>query len=379
MTHKAPIFIDTTLRDGEQAPGVAFTLEEKIRLAQMLDEAGVDEIEAGIPAMGRVALAEMQAITSLGLKCKTLSWCRAMLPDMKEASRAGTNGVHLSLPVSDKLLDTMGKSRSWVMGQLTDLVAFGLDMFEYVSIGAQDASRADTAFLQEFASAAEASGACRLRLADTVGVLNPFSSQDLVRAMKTVAPNLPLEFHAHNDLGMACANSLAAWIAGAESISTTVNGLGERAGNAALEEVALAFEKSLQVSCNLDKQVFPPICRYVEQISKRKNSLSKPVVGKLVLTHESDIHTKCLMKDRSSYQLISAADLGLSESEFMVGKHTGASTINYMLAEMGCNGDMARIRQLTDHVRELCTTNKRELRASELLELYNNFSHQLES
>ncbi len=370
---KTPIFRDTTLRDGEQAPGVAFTLEEKIRLAQMLDEAGVDEIEAGIPAMGRLALAEMQAITALGLKCKTLSWCRAMLVDIKEASRVKTNGVHLSLPVSERLLTTMGKSHHWVLSQLTELVAFGLDMFEYVSIGAQDASRTNHEFLQEFALAVEASGACRIRLADTVGLLNPFTSQDLVRAVKEVTPNLNVEFHAHNDLGMACANSLAAWMAGAESISTTVNGLGERAGNAALEEVALAFEKSAGVECNLQKTVFPPICRYVEQISQRKNSLSKPVVGEVVLTHESDIHTKCMIKDRSSYQLISAADLGLEESEFRIGKHTGASTMSHVLRGMGCECDMSVVRRLTDTIREICTVQKRDLQPMELMSLYNRF------
>ncbi len=371
---KTPIFIDTTLRDGEQAPGVAFTLEEKIRLAEMLDEAGVDEIEAGIPAMGRVALSEMQAITGLGLKCRTLSWCRAMLADIKEASKAGTNGVHLSLPVSEKLLTTMGKSRYWVLSQLSELVAFGLDMFEYVSIGAQDASRADHDFLQEFALAVADSGACRVRIADTVGLLNPFSSQELVRVVKSVTPNLDLEFHAHNDLGMACANSLAAWLAGAESVSTTINGLGERAGNAALEEVVLAFEKSVGVECNLDKRLFPPICRYVEQISNRKNSPSKPIVGEVVLTHESDIHTKCIMKDRSSYQLISAADLGLEEQEFRVGKHTGASTMSYILQGMGCRCDMSSLRRLTDVVREICTDQKRDLHPTELVALYNRFT-----
>ncbi len=371
---KTPIFIDTTLRDGEQAPGVAFTLEEKIRLAEMLDEAGVDEIEAGIPAMGRVALAEMQAITSLGLHCKTLSWCRAMLADIKEASRANTNGVHLSLPLSEKLLTTMGKSEYWVLSQLRELVAYGLDMFEYVSIGAQDASRANHDFLREFALAVEDSGACRLRLADTVGLLNPFSSQELVRVVKGATPNLDVEFHAHNDLGMACANSLAAWMAGAESISTTVNGLGERAGNAALEEVALAFEKSAGVECNLQKRAFPPICRYVEEISRRKNSLSKPIVGEVVLTHESDIHTKCMIKDRSSYQLISASDLGLEESTFRIGKHTGASTMSYILQTMGCKSDIAVLRRLTDTVREICTAQKRDLQPTELITLYNRFT-----
>ncbi len=371
---RVPIFIDTTLRDGEQAPGVAFTLEEKIHLAEMLDQVGVDEIEAGIPAMGRVALSEMQAITSLGLKCKTLSWCRAMLADIKEASKANTNGVHLSLPLSEKLLTTMGKSQYWVLSQLKELVAFGLDMFEYVSIGAQDASRANHDFLQEFALAVEDSGACRLRLADTVGLLNPFSAQELVRVVKGVTPNLEVEFHAHNDLGMACANSLAAWLAGAESISTTINGLGERAGNAALEEVALAFEKSANVKCNLEKRVFPPICRYVEDISRRKNSLSKPIVGEVVLTHESDIHTKCMIKDRSSYQLISAEDLGLEESAFRIGKHTGASTMNYILQSMGYNSDIATMRRLLDTVREICTAQKRDLQPTELISLYNRFT-----
>ncbi len=370
---QTPIFIDTTLRDGEQAPGVAFTLEEKIRLAEMLDEAGVDEIEVGIPAMGRVVLTEMQAITSLGLRCKTLSWCRAMLADIKEASRAKTNGVHLSLPVSEKLITTMGKSHYWVLSQLREIVAFGLDMFEYVSIGAQDASRADHDFLQEFAHEVELCGASRLRLADTIGVLNPFSSQELVRAVKGGTPNLNVEFHAHNDLGMACANSLAAWLAGAESISTTVNGLGERAGNAALEEVTLAFEKSLDVKCNLRKELFPPICRYVEQISRRKNSPSKPIVGEVVLTHESDIHTKCMIKDRSSYQLISAADLGLEESEFRIGKHTGAATMEHILRGMGHKSDMQTLRRLLDVVREICTEQKRELQPIELVNLYNRF------
>ncbi len=371
---RTPIFIDTTLRDGEQAPGVAFTLEEKIRLAEMLDEVGVDEIEAGIPAMGRVALSEMQAITSLGLNCKTLSWCRAMLADIKEASKANTNGVHLSLPLSEKLLTTMGKSQYWVLSQLRELVAFGLDMFEYVSIGAQDASRANHDFLQEFALAVEDSGACRLRLADTIGLLNPFTSQELVRVVKDVTPNLALEFHAHNDLGMACANSLAAWLAGAESISTTVNGLGERAGNAALEEVTLAFEKSAGIECNLNKRVFPPICRYVEDISRRKNSLSKPIVGEVVLTHESDIHTKCMIKDRSSYQLISASDLGLQESEFRIGKHTGASTMSYILQGMGCKCDISIVRHLTDTVRDICTEQKRDLQPIELVALYNRYT-----
>src|ERR1035437_2550441 len=171
----SPYFIDTTLRDGEQSPGVVFSLQEKIRIAALLNGAGVPEIEIGTPAMGDTEIQDIRTICDMGFNFKTLSWCRATKNDIRSASSAGTNGVHISFPVSNILMNAMGKNPTWVIQQLKELIDFATPMFGYVTIGAQDASRAESSFLKEFVCAASALGASRVRLADTVGLLNPVS------------------------------------------------------------------------------------------------------------------------------------------------------------------------------------------------------------
>ncbi|MFI3292320.1 MAG: pyruvate carboxyltransferase [Rikenellaceae bacterium] len=370
-----PTFVDTTLRDGEQASGVAFTLDEKLSLVKLMYKAGVREFEVGTPAMGCAAIEEIKAITDLkrseALDCRMIAWCRAMPTEIELARQCGVDGIHLSFPVSNKLLGVMGKSREWVVRELRDIVRQSYNSFDYVSVGAQDASRADGEFLEEFAREAIASGAKRIRLADTVGLLNPFSTHEMVRSIRALDPNISIEFHAHNDLGMACANTLAAWIAGADALSTTVNGLGERAGNAAMEEVAMAIEKSAGAATTLDKRIFPELCSYVERISGRVNSASKPIVGDLVLTHESGIHTKYLKRDRSTYQLFEAEEIGLKERRFRIGKHTCMATLKNALEELGvvCRDEI--LPCLLDEVRRWCTLNKRDLEPAELLTIYN--------
>ena len=145
-----PYFIDTTLRDGEQAPGVVFSFSEKLRIAALLDGAGVPELEIGTPAMGETEVEEIRNLCRMGFKFKTLAWCRANKHDILCASRAETNGVHISFPVSEILMEAMGKDKNWVMSQLIELLEFALPMFDYVTIGAQDASRAEIGFLKEF-------------------------------------------------------------------------------------------------------------------------------------------------------------------------------------------------------------------------------------
>jgi len=145
---KTPYFIDTTLRDGEQSPGVVFSIEEKIYIAKLLDSAGVPEIEIGIPAMGKTEIYTIRKIIEMGFHFKTLSWCRAIKSDIRYAKQAGTNGVHISFPVSPLLMKVMGKSTEWVIQNLKELIEYAIPMFEYVTIGAQDASRADTDFLK---------------------------------------------------------------------------------------------------------------------------------------------------------------------------------------------------------------------------------------
>jgi homocitrate synthase NifV len=370
--YSKPYFIDTTLRDGEQAPGVVFSLPEKIRIAAMLDQAGVPELEIGTPAMGKTEVQDIRTLCSMGFHFKTLAWCRAAEYDIKLSAEAGTNGVHLSFPVSERLMLAMGKDRKWVMQQLPLLLQRALSLFEYVTVGAQDASRADPGFLKEFACAAFFLGASRIRLADTVGLLNPFSTSAMVSAIRAISSDFSIEFHGHNDLGMATANTLAAWQAGADCLSTTVNGLGERAGNAPMEEVALALEYSAGTPCGLQTDRFTDISRYVAEVSNRPNSVSKPITGDLVLTHESGIHTGCLLKDRSTYQLLSAASIGQEEQPFLIGKHSGKSTLRQYLDEAHLPYNDEMCSHLLDRVKGLSETLKRSLTREEFLNLYTD-------
>jgi len=365
-----PYFIDTTLRDGEQAPGVVFSFTEKLRIAALLDRACVPELEIGTPAMGETEVEEIRNLCRMGFKFKTLSWCRANKHDILCASRAETNGVHISFPVSDILMKAMNKDKNWVMNQLIELLEFAMPMFDYVTIGAQDASRADIDFLKEFVRTAKSFGASRVRLADTVGILNPITTFELVTAIRSVEAELPLEIHAHNDLGMATANTLAAYMAGANCLSTTINGLGERAGNAPMEEVAMALELSAGIKSTLCTKRFTELSAFVAQASNRVQSASKPITGSSVLTHESGIHTNCLLKDRNTYQLISAESVGRKEDDFLIGKHSGKATLLYYLNEAHLPIDDNACKQLLSDMKEKADTLKRSLTKDELFALY---------
>jgi homocitrate synthase NifV len=377
----SPYFIDTTLRDGEQSPGVVFSLQEKIRIAALLNGAGVPEIEIGTPAMGETEQNGIRTICEMGFDFKTLSWCRATKNDIRSARAAGTNGVHISFPVSTILMNAMGKSPDWVFQQLNELIDFASPMFDYVTIGAQDASRAESGFLKEFVCAASAFGASRVRLADTVGLLNPVRTFEMVSSIRSVEKELPLEIHAHNDLGMATANTLAAYLAGATCLSTTINGLGERAGNAAMEEVAMALELSACIPSTLRTESFSAMSTYVAKVSKRALWESKPITGSMVLAHESGIHTNCILKDRTTYQLISAVKIGKEEQKFLIGKHSGKSTIVYYLTEANLPFTNEDTLLLMDKVRECAEALKRAITKEELLdmyfEIYSNKKHSI--
>ena len=366
-----PYFIDTTLRDGEQAPGVVFGLAEKIRIAQMLDEIGIPEIEIGTPAMGEKEISDIRTICGQGFGFKTLAWCRGSKLDLLSAEKTGTNGVHFSFPVSPIMMDNMERTPGMVLSQMQELIGIASQNFEYVTIGALDASRANISFLREFVAAAASFGASRVRLADTVGVLNPISTFDTVSAIRKAEKNIALEIHAHNDLGMATANTIAAYMAGANCLSTTVNGLGERAGNAAMEEVAMALEMSACVSCGLHTEKFNGISAYVQQVSNRVISDSKPITGKMVFTHESGIHTSSLKKDRKSYQLIEAASVGRTDEEFVIGKHSGKATLEHYMNEAHLFYDEDFSFELLKTVKESSEKLRRALSKKEFFELYS--------
>lgn len=259
--------VDTTLRDGEQAPGVVFSKKEKISIAVLLDQVGVFEIEAGTPAMGGAEAEALADIFSLNLNTRISTWNRANIKDIQCSLDCGSRRIHITLPVSDIQIEhKLQKNRNWVLNRLREAVAYAREAGASVTIGAEDASRADFDFLIQYASLARELGAERLRFADTVGVLQPFNSYFKVQKLINET-GMPIEFHAHNDFAMAIANTLASIEAGALYTSTTVLGLGERAGNCPLEKIVSVLNRFLPDSVVVNQNALNDLVLYVSSIT----------------------------------------------------------------------------------------------------------------
>ncbi|NES71915.1 MAG: homoaconitate hydratase, partial [Okeania sp. SIO2D1] len=253
---------DTTLRDGEQAAGVAFAITEKVFFATLMDAIGVQELEVGIPAMGGTEAEAITEIVKLGLKTKLTGWNRAVRSDIDASLACGLQRVHISVPVSEIQIAVKFQGNcQLVFERLRNTVSYARDRGLYVSVGGEDSSRADANFLLDVVLAAQDWGASRFRFCDTVGILDPLTTYDKVRQLVQQL-TIPVEMHTHNDLGMATANALAGVRAGATSVNTTVNGLGERAGNAALEEVVMALKRIYGINSGINSRRFKEISEF---------------------------------------------------------------------------------------------------------------------
>ncbi|MDG3085017.1 homocitrate synthase [Vibrio hannami] len=309
---------DTTLRDGEQSPGVAFNTEEKLAIALNLESVGVQELEIGVPAMGEAEQETMSVIAASLTRAKTMGWCRMTDQDLNSASGLGLDWVDVSIPVSKQQIRSKlgfdSDKAYFAHGEryLKQAVELGVD----VCVGMEDASRADLDFMLRLTELAQECGAKRVRFADTVGILDGDKTRSYISSLRANT-DLQIEMHAHNDLGLATANTLAAIDAGATSINTTVVGLGERAGNAALEEVAVALSVLNKGFTGIDLQALPQLCQLVQNASGRPEWLQKAIVGGSVFTHESGVHVDGLMKDSNNYQGFPPNWLAVSTSLFL--------------------------------------------------------------
>ncbi|MCL1984039.1 MAG: homocitrate synthase [Methanomassiliicoccaceae archaeon] len=362
---------DTTLRDGEQTAGIVFANIEKYKIAQMLDDAGVPQIESGIPAMSGDEKVAVKHIAHMGLNASVLGWNRADIHDINDSIDCDVDSVAISLSSSDiHIQNKLRKSREWVLEKISESVQHAADHGLYISCNAEDASRADLGFLVEFARTAKEAGASRLRYCDTIGREDPFTIHERIKTIIKLV-GIDVEMHTHNDFGMANANTMAGVKAGAKFVSTTVMGIGERAGNTALEEIVMTCRHLLNLETGVDPLKLRPLAEFVSVAAGRPIYVSKPFLGFNCFAHEAGIHTDGIIKDHKNYEPYDPEEVGLQRA-IVIGKHSGRSTLVSDLAKRGIDLDDDTASLLLDNVRLASVSLKRSITSDELFYLYEN-------
>jgi homocitrate synthase NifV len=360
---------DTTLRDGEQAPYVAFNTAEKLAIARGLVACGADELEIGIPAMGTREQEDIKELLALGLDARMMTWNRAKMSDLEASLACGVTAVDLSIPVSDILIDVkFGGDRERMLRELESVVRTAKREGVYVCIGGEDSSRGSEGFIAEVMTLGRELGADRFRYCDTVGIMTPTQTYDTVNALVSL-DLLPIEMHTHNDFGLANANALSGLDAGALSVNTTVIGLGERAGNASFEQISMALKHLYGETRHIDALQMRNLVTTVAEAAGMTLSPNAPIVGERIFAHESGVHADGMMKNGRAYEPFDAEEVGCDRA-FPIGKHSGTGTILYHLRQLGISAEKHSLQNLLPRIREIVTSRKRVLDDAELVTLY---------
>lgn len=348
-------FLDTTLRDGEQAPGVALSPPEKASIATELDRAGVAFIEAGSACTGPGEREAIRRVVDLGLDATVTSFARGIKADIDHAIDCGVDGVTIVVPASHRHVEgKVGTTPEAVKANAAELVSYAKDHDLWVELLGEDGSRADLDFLVSLLAAGFDAGADRGCWADTVGHAGPADAYEAVSRLSSLGP---ISTHTHDDLGLAVANVLASLAGGANLVHATVNGIGERAGNVALEEVAIALWHRYDVE-TLELERLYALAERVADATGVTLAPNKAVVGENAFTHESGIHTDGTLKDEAMYEPYAPATVG-RKRRLVVGKHAGRAGVEAALAEHGVEVDEDALTEVVDRVKALADRNKR--------------------
>ena len=341
----------TTLRDGEQTPGVSLTPENKLRIAHRLDELGVDVIEAGFAAVSEGEMEAVKLIADAGLRAEICSASRGVRGDIDAVAKAGADSIHLIIPVSDlHIEEKLRKTRAQVLEITRDMVLYAKDCSLVVELSAEDATRADFHFLKEVFSTGVEAGADRVVACDTVGVLTPERSYKFYGDLRKSLAVPVVSVHCHNDFGMAVANTVAALRSGANQFHATINGLGERAGNASLEEIVVSLKALYKLKLNVKTEKLYGISQFVSRLTGIYVQPNKAIVGENAFTHESGIHTQGMLANPATYEPI-APELVGGTRRLAPGKHSGSAGIKATLRDMGLAPGEEQLQEIFNRVK----------------------------
>lgn len=371
VAHHPVCLVDSTLRDGEQNAGVVFATQEKVRIARLLAEVGVKEIEVGTPCLCPEEREAITQICALQLGPRVLAYCRANAEDVRQAAACGVDAVVIWASYSGMPASCFVEGARGIAANVEQAAAAAQERGLPFVFAAEDASRTRTDVLLSAAVTARELGAQRFRFCDTLSVLNPFTAFQRVQILLETA-DMDVEIHCHNDFGMATANALAGIRAGAQYVTVSVNGLGERTGNPPLEEIVMALKHLESTDLGFATSRFREVSEYVARASSRAIPVWKAIVGDNVFAHESGIHADGVLKNPLTYEVFSPDEVGLTR-QLVVGKHSGSRTIQHKFQEFGIDLTDVEADDILSRARQMAVELKRALFDKELMYIYQDF------